>query len=348
MCGWWAWTCDGFDYFAVSVTLSELGKDFGKSDSQMSLAITLTLLFRSLGALIFGVLADRFGRKWTLVANMLIIAAFQLGSGFVTNYSQFLGVRAIFGIAMGGVWGQAAATALENVPAASRGFFSGIVQQGYTIGYLLAAVINMTVGSYSRPKWRSLYFIGAGFSVSSAIFRMCLPESVQFLRAREEQRAAGLNLSGKEAARHFFREIGHMLRSNWIRCIWAICVRFTASAELTSDHDGHELLLARLAGPLPDVPHQDQGPEQAQRERRRHHLQVRPPQGELTPAAVPWPAACSAGTSPRSSGGAGPSSSSVSGRRRGSPSGLSPTRSAASPPAASLSSPVCRAPGASS
>jgi SHS family lactate transporter-like MFS transporter len=225
VCGWWAWTCDGFDYFAVSVTLTELGKEFGKTDSQMSFAITLTLLFRSLGALIFGVLADRFGRRWTLTANMLIIAALQLGSGFVTNYSQFLGVRSVFGIAMGGVWGQAAATALENVPAASRGFFSGIVQQGYTIGYLLAAVINMTVGQYSAPKWRSLYFIGAGFSAASALFRAALPESQQFLRAREEQKAAGVSLSGGEAARHFFREIGHMLRSNWIRCIWAICVR---------------------------------------------------------------------------------------------------------------------------
>ncbi|KLT42908.1 carboxylic acid transporter [Cutaneotrichosporon oleaginosum] len=224
LCGWWAWTCDGFDYFAVSVTLTELGKVFGKSDSQMSFAITLTLLFRSLGALIFGVLADRFGRKWTLTANMLIIAALQLGSGFVTNYSQFLGVRSAFGIAMGGVWGQAAATSLENVPAASRGFFSGIVQQGYTIGYLLAAVINMTVGTYSAPKWRSLYFIGAGFSAAAAIFRMCLPESQQFLRAREEQKASGVSLSGKEAARQFFREVGHMLRSNWIRCIWAICI----------------------------------------------------------------------------------------------------------------------------
>ncbi|BEI91458.1 uncharacterized protein CcaverHIS019_0402780 [Cutaneotrichosporon cavernicola] len=223
-CGWWAWTCDGFDYFAVSVTLTEMGKEFGKTDAQMSFAITLTLLFRSLGALIFGVLADRFGRKWTLVANMLIIAVFQLGSGFVTNYQQFLGVRAIFGIAMGGVWGQAAATSLENVPAASRGFFSGVVQQGYTIGYLLAAVINMTVGSYSRPGWRSLYFIGAGFSVASALFRMCLPESAQFIRARQQQQDSGVQLSGRDAARHFFREVGHMLRSNWIRCIWAICI----------------------------------------------------------------------------------------------------------------------------
>lgn len=110
------------------------------------------------------------------------------------------------------------------MPAATRGFFSGIVQQGYTIGYLLAAVINMTVGSYSRPKWRSLYFIGAGFSLAAAIFRMCLPESEQFLRARAEIEASGHRMSAKEGASHFFREVKHMLKSNWIRCIWAICV----------------------------------------------------------------------------------------------------------------------------
>lgn len=214
--------------------------------------MTLTLLFRSLGALIFGVLADRFGRKWTLVANMFIIAVFQLGSGFVVNYSGFLAVRALFGIAMGGVWGQAAATSLENVPAPTRGFFSGIVQQGYTIGYLLAAVMNMTVGSYSRPKWRSLYFIGAGFSLAAAIFRALLPESEQFIRAHEEARASGIKMTAGEGARHFFREVGHMLKRNWIRCIWAICVSLslTSGLVLTSDHDRHELLLPRLAGPL--------------------------------------------------------------------------------------------------
>lgn len=99
-----------YDYFSVSVTLPEMGKYFNKTDAEMSFSITLTLLFRSLGALIFGVLADRFGRKWTLVANMLIIAVFQLGSGFVQNYKSFLAVRSLFGVAMGGVWGQAAST----------------------------------------------------------------------------------------------------------------------------------------------------------------------------------------------------------------------------------------------
>jgi len=119
--GWFAWTCDGYDFFAVSLTVTRLSKQFNV-DTKVSetwaladdrnerdadrkaitTAITLTLLFRSLGALLFGVLADRFGRKWTLVCNLILIAVFELGSGFCNTYPQFLAVRSLFGIAMGG------------------------------------------------------------------------------------------------------------------------------------------------------------------------------------------------------------------------------------------------------
>lgn len=210
-----------FDYFAVSVTMGQLAKYFDKEPSQISLAITLTLLFRSLGAVIFGVLADRYGRKWTLVVNTLLICVLELGSGFVTTYSAFLGVRSIFGIAMGGIWGQAAATALENVPVGARGFLSGIVQQGYAVGYLLAAVINLTVVQTSRYHWRTVYFFGAGFSLLAAIIRAVLPESEQYLRAKAEAEVS--NMSSKEAARAFGRSVRDMLKTNWIRCIWAVC-----------------------------------------------------------------------------------------------------------------------------
>lgn len=196
------------------------------------------MLFRSLGAVIFGVLADRFGRKWTLVGNLVLICVFELATGFVNDFQAFLAVRALFGIAMGGIWGQSAATALENVPVQARGLLSGIVsvswllnnlhflisqlQQGYACGYLLAAVINLTVVQSSPYGWRSLYFIGAGFSLAAAIVRACLPESRQFLLAREE--AKERHQTSGQATKSFFREIGAMLKSNWIRCIWGICM----------------------------------------------------------------------------------------------------------------------------
>jgi len=96
-------------FFSVSLSAKHLGEQFGKDTKAITTSITLTLLFRSLGALIFGVLADRFGRKWTLVCNLLLIAVFELGSGFCNTYEQFLAVRSLFGVAMGGIWGQAAA-----------------------------------------------------------------------------------------------------------------------------------------------------------------------------------------------------------------------------------------------
>lgn len=98
---------DGYDYFCVSLTVKLLAEQFETDTQHITTAITLTLLFRSLGALIFGVLADRFGRKWTLVGNLLLIAIFELASGFCNTYSQFLAVRSLFGVAMGGIWGQA-------------------------------------------------------------------------------------------------------------------------------------------------------------------------------------------------------------------------------------------------
>ncbi|ORY30339.1 major facilitator superfamily domain-containing protein [Naematelia encephala] len=220
--GWFAWTCDGYDYFAVSLTVKLLAEQFGKDTKDITTAITLTLLFRSLGALIFGVLADRFGRKWVLVGNLILIAIFELGSGFVNTYSQFLAVRSLFGVAMGGIWGQAAATAMENVPMPARGICSGIMQQGYAAGYLLGAVINLTVVPKSKYSWRSLYFIGAGFSLAAAIVRACLPESEQYKLAKQEARASGI--SSKQATRNFLREIKLMLKTNWVRCIWAVCM----------------------------------------------------------------------------------------------------------------------------
>lgn len=99
-----------YDYFAVSVTVSDLEKYFNKSTGSVSTAVTLTLLFRSLGALIFGVAADRYGRRWTLVVNLVLICVFELCSAFVTSYAAFLAVRCLFGIVMGGIWGQASAT----------------------------------------------------------------------------------------------------------------------------------------------------------------------------------------------------------------------------------------------
>ena len=138
--GFLAWSWDAFDFFTVSLTVSDLAKDFQKTNAQITWGITLVLMFRSVGSITFGIAADRYGRRWPFVVNNILFIVLELGTGFCKTYKQFLAVRALFGVAMGGLYGNAAATALEDCPPAARGLLSGMLQQGYAFGYLLAVV----------------------------------------------------------------------------------------------------------------------------------------------------------------------------------------------------------------
>ena len=168
----------------------------------------------------FGILSDRYGRKWPLVANLIICAALQLGSGFTQTFRQFLGVRSLFGIAMGGVWGLASATALENLPMEVRGIASGIIQEGYAVGYLIAAVINLFLVPEVSVGWRALFFTASGISLFSAAVRAVLPESEIFLRAKAAERARGTTTSKK--TKIFLHETKLMLKKHWLLCIYAV------------------------------------------------------------------------------------------------------------------------------
>ncbi|KAI0249023.1 MFS general substrate transporter [Lactifluus subvellereus] len=219
--GWLAWTCDATDFFSVSLSVTRLQKQFGKDKaSTITQAITLTLLFRSVGAVIFGILSDRFGRKWPLVFNLLFCSVLELGSGFVNNFKQFLALRSLFGIAMGGVWGLASSTALENLPVEVRGLASGVLQQGYAFGYLLAAVLNLRLVPETSTTWRSLFWAAAGISAFAAFVRALVPESEIFIRAKALEREKGTD-TGKKT-RVFVRQAGAMLKKHWGLCIYAV------------------------------------------------------------------------------------------------------------------------------
>ncbi|KZT43780.1 MFS general substrate transporter [Sistotremastrum suecicum HHB10207 ss-3] len=215
-----AWTCDAIDFFSVSLSVTALSTQFGKNTSDITTSITLTLLFRSVGALIFGLLSDRFGRKWPLVFNLLFCCVFEIGTGFVTTFSQFLALRSIFGIAMGGIWGLASATALESLPVELRGLASGVLQEGYAVGYLIAAVINLFLVPKTSHGWRALFWTAGGISFFAAAVRAVLPESQVFIRARAAAKASGMHTSRKTKV--FVRETGHMLRIHWKLWIYAV------------------------------------------------------------------------------------------------------------------------------
>ncbi|KAK2624542.1 hypothetical protein QTJ16_006492 [Diplocarpon rosae] len=172
-----AWTWDAFDFFTVSLTVHDLGETFHKTNTQITWGITLVLMFRSVGSVVFGLAADRYGRKWPFVINNVLFIILELGTGFCQTYDQFLACRALFGIAMGGLYGNAAATALEDCPEEARGLVSGMLQQGYAFGYLLATALSRALVNTTSHGWRPLFWFGACPPVLIIIFRLCLPET---------------------------------------------------------------------------------------------------------------------------------------------------------------------------
>lgn len=175
-----AWTADGYDFNAVNLVTTQLSAEYDKPLTSITLSITLTLLFRSLGAAIFGIASDMYGRKWPMIIDLWILAALQIGTAHAATYAAFIGVRALFGIAMGGIWGLSAAMALENMPVEARGLFSGILQQGYSIGYLIAAVINIVAVPRTSVGYKMIFYVGAGFTGLVAAVEMFIPESRLF------------------------------------------------------------------------------------------------------------------------------------------------------------------------
>ncbi|KAJ5613345.1 sugar transporter family protein [Penicillium lagena] len=184
LCAWSAWTMESLDFFCVSLLVPELAVEFNQSSSKITWGITLVLMFRSAGAVIFGVWSDRFGRKWPFVTNCGLFIVLELATGFCNTYAEFLACRALFGVAMGGLYGNAVASALEDVPDEARGVLSGFFQAGYPVGYLLTTAFARALVSTTTSGWRSLFWFSAGPPVLLIIWRLWLPETQTF-RQRE-------------------------------------------------------------------------------------------------------------------------------------------------------------------
>jgi SHS family lactate transporter-like MFS transporter len=156
--GFLGWTLDAFDFFLVVFTLTAIAREFHKTDAEIAFTIAVTLAFRPVGAFIFGLLADRYGRRLPLMIDLVFYSVVEVLSGLAPNYTSFLILRALFGIGMGGEWGVGASLAMEKVPPRLRGVLSGLLQEGYAVGYLLAALCYFFV--FPRWGWRPLFFIG--------------------------------------------------------------------------------------------------------------------------------------------------------------------------------------------
>lgn len=192
--GFFAWTFDALDFHTVTQTYHELATTFEKSTTDISVGITLVLALRPVGAAIFGTLADLLGRKWPLIGNLTLLIILELATGFCQTYEQFLAVRALFGIAMGGIYGNAAATALEDCDEEARGLLSGIYQSGYTFGYLLAVVFWQSFKG-TKSGWRALFWLSSALPVVLIFVRYCLPETKAY-RTRLQHRSEMAGLRG--------------------------------------------------------------------------------------------------------------------------------------------------------
>jgi len=169
------WVLDAFDFFVVVFLFDALAANFHVEKKAIVWTISITLAMRPVGALLFGALADRFGRKKPLMACVIYFSTITILSGFAPNYLFFVVMRALYGIGMGGYWGIGASFAMENAPRKQRGVLSGMMQGGYPFGYLLAAVGMLTI--MPHLGWRAMFVVGSLLAVVIVILTYLSPES---------------------------------------------------------------------------------------------------------------------------------------------------------------------------
>lgn len=202
------WALDAFDFFVLVFVMPAIAREFHRPISHIAFTITATLALRPVGALVFGWIADRYGRRIPLMIDVVFYSVVEVLSGLAPSYGWFLFLRAVYGIAMGGEWGVGASLAMEAVSPRWRGFFSGLLQEGYAVGYLLAAAAFFFV--FPLFGWRAMFFIGGAPALLTVYIRTKVPESEAWERTRPDM-----------------AEISHAIRDN-LRLFLYLCLLMTA------------------------------------------------------------------------------------------------------------------------
>lgn len=178
------WTLDAFDYFLLTFVILTVAKEFHTDKDAVTYGLFLTLAARPVGALLFGRLADRFGRRPILMLDVILFSAFELATGFAPTLTIFLVLRFLFGVAMGGEWGLGASLAMETIPPRARGVVSGLLQSGYPCGFFLAALVNWLL--IDHIGWRGLFIVGALPALLVLYIRRSVPESAVWQASHAE------------------------------------------------------------------------------------------------------------------------------------------------------------------
>src|SRR5258707_3653816 len=175
------WSLDAFDFFLLVFVLKDIAQEFNTQISDVTFAILLTLAMRPIGAFLFGRAADRWGRRPTLMVNVLLYSIIEFASAFSPNLTTLLVLRAIYGVAMGGEWGVGASLTMESIPPHARGFVSGLLQSGYPTGYFLASIVYGVL--FPIIGWRGMFMVGVLPALLVLYIRRRVPESPSWDRA---------------------------------------------------------------------------------------------------------------------------------------------------------------------
>jgi MFS transporter, SHS family, lactate transporter len=186
------WSLDAFDYFLLTFVTLKVADEFQVGLPAVAFTLTLTLAFRPVGALLFGLLSERFGRRRPLMINILFFSVMELLTAISPNFTVFLILRCLFGIGMGGEWGLGSSLAMESLPTETRGFFSGVLQQGYAFGYLLGALVYFGVFNVFGFSWRAMFVVGALPALLVFFIRRNVPESPVWEYQHRERTASGI------------------------------------------------------------------------------------------------------------------------------------------------------------
>jgi MFS transporter, SHS family, lactate transporter len=204
--GFSAWTFDSFDFFILTYVVPRVAEEFHRSVADIAATLTASLLMRPLGALVFGLIADRWGRRIPLMLDIVFYSAMEVLSGLAPTYRSFYLLRLLYGVGMGGAWGVGASLAMESVPTKWRGVLSGVLQEGYAIGNLLAAVAFWTV--FPHWGWRRMFFIGVIPALLTLFVLWRVEESDSWKAAAAERKTWG----------EYFALIGE----NWKRFLYLV------------------------------------------------------------------------------------------------------------------------------
>ncbi|MCU1684700.1 MAG: transporter lactate transporter [Amycolatopsis sp.] len=216
------WTMDSFDYFIVVFIIADIAKDksFGATTTQLAFITTATLVMRPVGALVFGLWADRVGRRIPLMVDVVLYSTAGLLCAFAPNFTVLLILRFIYGIGMGGEWGLGAALAMEKIPVSRRGFFSGLLQEGYAFGYLLAALAYLLFHSAFDLNWRWIFALSILPALLSLLIRSRVKESEVWEAAQAKMRASRTSIKDvlfrPKVIRRFLYLIALMTAFNWM------------------------------------------------------------------------------------------------------------------------------------